>query len=363
MVFGRPHRGGRWRVGRSGRFFTRDRGRGPALTAELNWGSELSPNVLLMWGWGRVPGWLLLLTIGVSAAAEPLEANPNGFSLESARIPVEDILRGGPPRDGIPALTDPAVLTAAEAPWADEARVIGVEIDGEARAYPLAILNWHELVNDSLGGTPILVSYCPLCGTGMVFDREVAGVPRHFGVSGLLYRSDLLLYDRESESLWSQIAATAVTGPASGQRLRLLRSRQQSWKHWREAHPDTSVLSPATGHVRNYSRSPYGDYERNDRLYFPVPLDSRYAPKVQTLGIRLPDGRARAYPAPEVIAAGGIVREVFAGLEIEVRYDARRVEFEVRAPDSVAIVEGYWFAWLAFHPDSSVFVAEPLALK
>lgn len=308
---------------------------------------------------GPISLWLLFVIAGHAAAAPSRAANPNGFSLADPKIPVEEILQGGPGRDGIPALDHPAVLSAAAAPWSDDDRVIGVVAGGEARAYPLAILNWHELVNDRLGGVAILVSYCPLCGTGMVFDREIDGTPRNFGVSGLLYRSDLLLYDRESESLWSQIAATAVTGPASGQRLRLLRSRQQSWKHWREAHPDTSVLSPATGHVRNYSRSPYGDYARNDRLYFPLPVDSRYAPKVQTLGIRLPDGRARAYPAPEVIAAGGIVREVFAGLEIEVRYDARRVEFEARAPDPVAIVEGYWFAWLAFHPDSSVFVAEP----
>ena len=149
-----------------------------------------------------------------------------------------------------------------------------------------------------------------------------------------------------------------MAGPASGKRLRLIRSRQQSWQRWREAHPHTTVLSPATGHVRNYSRSPYGGYDRSDRLLFPVPLDPRYKPKVQTLGIRLADGRARAYPAPEVVAAGGIVREVFAGLDIEVRYDARRGEFEVSAPDPIAVIEGYWFAWLAFHPDSSVFVAE-----
>lgn len=307
---------------------------------------------------GFIPSGFVFLMLGVSATAQSLGANPNGFSLERATIPIEEIRRGGPARDGIPALTDPAVIAADGAPWPDEARVIGVEIHGEARAYPLAILNWHELVNDSLGGTGILVSFCPLCGTGMVFDREVAGAKRQFGVSGLLYRSDLLIFDRESESLWSQISATAVAGPASGKRLRLIRSRQQSWKRWREAHPDTTVLSPATGHVRNYARSPYGDYDRSDRLLFPVPLDPRYKPKVQTLGIRMPDGRARAYPAPEVVAAGGVVREVFAGLDIEVRYDARRGEFEVSAPDPVAIIEGYWFAWLAFHPDSSVFVAK-----
>lgn len=150
---------------------------------------------------GLILAWLVFLMLGASAGALPPGTKLNGFSLERATIPIEDILQGGPPRDGIPALTDPRVIAAEAAPWPDEARVIGVEIDGAARAYPLAILNWHELVNDSLGGTPILVSYCPRCGTGMVFDREVAGTSRQFGVSGLLYRSDMLLFDRESESL------------------------------------------------------------------------------------------------------------------------------------------------------------------
>jgi hypothetical protein len=307
---------------------------------------------------GFIATWLVLTSFELSARALPPPPISNGFSLEHSSIPIEDIRPGGPPRDGIPALADPEVLEAAAAPWSDATRVIGVEIDGEARAYPLAILNWHELVNDSLAGKSILVSYCPLCGTGMVFDREVGGKPRRFGVSGLLYRSDLLLFDRESESLWSQIAATAVTGPARGERLRLIRSRQQSWLGWRKAHPHTTVLSPKTGHVRNYARSPYSDYRDHDRLMFPAPVDPRYPPKVSTLGVRVPDGRARAYPAPEVVAAGGIVRETFAGLDIEVRYDAGRGEFEVAAPNSVSVIEGYWFAWLAFHPDSSVFVAE-----
>lgn len=307
---------------------------------------------------GRLLAWLGFLLIGASVAAQTPGTTLNGFSILDATIPIDEILKGGPQRDKIPALNDPRVLPAEAAPWPDEARVIGIEIAGEARAYPLAILNWHELVNDSLGGMPILVSYCPLCGTGMVFDRRVGGSARRFGVSGLLYRSDLLLFDRESESLWSQISATAVTGPASGERLRLLRSDQQSWRRWRESHPQTSVLSPATGYARNYARSPYGDDPDSDRLLFPVRVDPRYPLRTSTLGLRSSDGRARAYPAPEVKKAGGIVREVFAGLEIEVRYDARRGEFKVEAPGPIAVIEGYWFAWLAFHPDSSVFVAK-----
>ena len=208
---------------------------------------------------------LLPATPGVAAPVER-----NGFVLEPASVAVAEILAGGPLRDGIPALDEPANVPASAAPWDDEDLVIGLEVEGEARAYPLAILVWHELVNDRLGGRPVLVSYCPLCGTGIVFDRRIAGRERSFGVSGLLYRSDLLLYDRETESLWSQISAEAVTGPSRGQRLTLVRSRMLPWGTWRRRHPATTVLSRQTGHQRRYGSSPYGDYARSERLVFPA---------------------------------------------------------------------------------------------
>ncbi|MEE8474527.1 MAG: DUF3179 domain-containing protein [Myxococcota bacterium] len=304
---------------------------------------------------------LFLACLGCAMlAAEPARAAPelNGFSLDHAKIPVSEILRGGPARDGIPALTDPKVLPAEDAPWSDGDRVIGVVRNGRARAYPIAILNWHELVNDSLGGKPILVSFCPLCGTGMVFDRSVEDQVRSFGVSGLLYRSDLLLYDRETESLWSQIAAEAVTGASSGRSLTLIRSRHETWGRWRARHPDTSVLSPETGHTRNYKRTPYGTYATSSELYFPVDLDRRYHPKTRTLGIRTAGGIERAYPSEEVIRAGGSVTEDLDGLRVSVTYHDAVDVFEVVAPRSAEIVEGYWFAWIAFHPNSTVFVAK-----
>ena len=182
----------------------------------------------------------LALVLCSAASAEPRR---NGFDLASSSVPVYEILNGGPPRDGIPALTLPPLVSAAEAPWQDDDRVIGITLDGESRAYPIAMLDWHELVNDRLGSRHILVSYCPLCGTGMVFDREIGGRIRIFGVSGLLYQSDVLLYDRRSESLWSQIASEAITGPERGKRLELLRSAQIPWGEWRERHPDTTALS------------------------------------------------------------------------------------------------------------------------
>jgi hypothetical protein len=281
--------------------------------------------------------------------------------LEPASIDVAEILHGGPPRDGIPALDHPPHVQPDAAPWQEDEMVLGVVAGDAARAYPVAILVWHELVNDSLGDRPILVSYCPLCGTGLVFDRRIEGRARRFGVSGLLYRSDLLLYDRETESLWSQISFDAVTGPARGQRLTPMRSRMVPWHLWRAEHPDTSVLSLDTGYERRYGKGPYGDYATSERLYFPAPSTGPYHPKTPTLGLRLPNGPARAYPRDELVRAGGVVRERFAGRPVRVAYDPSTQVFEIEAPAEVEVVEGYWFAWSAFHPETSIFQAEDAA--
>jgi len=294
------------------------------------------------------------LLLGAPAPAQTVR---NGFVLEPASVPTDEILAGGPPRDGIPALDHPATVPAARADWEDDDLVLGVVAGGEARAYPVAILNWHELVNDTLGDEAILVSFCPLCGTGMVFERRVGGKVRRFGVSGLLFRSDLLMYDRESESLWSQISAEAVTGALLGERLRLLRSSTDEWGRWKREHPETTVLSRETGHPRDYGRSPYGSYAQSRDVMFPVPRDPRYHPKMPTLGLRVPGEGARAYPASELARAGGSVEERFLDRSVRVAYDPDRQVFDVVAPPEVEVVEGFWFAWAAFHPETSVYTA------
>jgi hypothetical protein len=305
----------------------------------------------------------LMVAILAALVAAELRAEParslNGFRLQPSAIPEEEILRGGPPRDGIPALDDPNSVSAIEATWSDDQMVIGVASGGEARAYPVALLVWHELVNDHLGGRPLLVSYCPLCGTALVFDRRVDGQIRRFGVSGLLYRSDLLMYDRETESLWSQITARAETGPSLGRRLSLARSRMMSWGDWKQLHPESTILSRRTGFSRDYDRSPYGDYASSERLYFPVPRDPRFHPKTPTLGLRLANGAARAYPAPELRRAGGQVEENFQGHTVVIRLEGEAGHFAVEAPEPVEVIEGFWFAWAAFHPETSVFTADP----
>lgn len=301
-----------------------------------------------------------LMLAGAAGAQPPEPAaaeRANGFELASRSIDVREIRSGGPPRDGIPALDGPEAEAAASASWPDDVYVIGVSQGGEARAYPLPILEHHELANDTVGGRPLVVSYCPLCGTGLVFDRRVAGRERSFGVSGLLYRSGLLLYDRETESLWSQITARAVTGPSEGQRLTLLPSRVQTWGQWRRAHPQTTVLSRDTGHARPYGSSPYGDYPLSERLLVPVDYDRRYHPKSPTVGLRIAGGAARGYPARELVRAGGAVREDFEGRAVSVAYDPELQVFRVEVPGDVEVVEGYWFAWSAFHPEAGVFEA------
>jgi hypothetical protein len=298
----------------------------------------------------------LCVLLVASAAAEPVR---NGFDLAGASVAVAEIQAGGPPRDGIPALDSPDFAPVPEVDWSPEVLVLGFAWKEEARAYPVPLLDWHELVNDRVGGRPVLVSWCPLCGTGMVFDRRVPrdGSERHFGVSGLLYRSDVLMYDRETESLWSQIRSEAVTGPSGGQRLTLLRSKMESLGAWHRRYPHTTVLTRRTGFRRDYDRSPYAGYATSRKLLFGPPADDRYHPKMPTVGLRLPGGDQRAYPASELAAVGGRVEEKLGALSVRVGYDEALQVFEVDAPPEVEVVEGYWFAWVAFHPETSIYQA------
>ena len=161
---------------------------------------------------------LLTLTLGIFAYHQALHADTaNGFDISNSSIPTNEILHGGPPRDGIPAISNPKHVSADQASFLrDSDRVIGIEINGEARAYSIGILNWHEIVNDRIGNQSVAITYCPLCGTGVAFDATIDGEVTEFGVSGLLYNSDVLLYDRNSESLWSQIKRQALAGDRVG---------------------------------------------------------------------------------------------------------------------------------------------------
>ncbi len=189
----------------------------------------------------------------------------NGFDVSQAEVPVSEIHRGGPPRDGIPALTDPEFVASDQAPWLDaDDRVLGVHRNGIAKAYPLGIMNYHEVVNDLFAGEPVAVTYCPLCFSGLAFRAEEPdGTRLLLGVSGLLYNSAVLLYDQRSESLWSQIAASAISGPRRGETLETVPLANTTWEAWRNEHPETVVLSRNTDYSRNYDRDPYAEYAKD----------------------------------------------------------------------------------------------------
>ena len=190
---------------------------------------------------------LLFAAGGVNAESK------NGFDLSDSLIPAEKIKHGGPPKDGIPAIDNPKFIRADEVDFIKpKDRVIGVFRDGVAKAYPIRILNWHEVVNDTIGKHPIVVTYCPLCGTGMVFSTKTADGRMRFGVSGLLYNSDVLLYDRPTHSLWSQILGKAIAGPLKGLSIDMLPAAHTTWRDWKRRYPETLVLTTDTGFKRNY---------------------------------------------------------------------------------------------------------------
>ena len=303
---------------------------------------------------------IILLSGLLFAAGSVMAESRNGFVLNDALVPPEEILNGGPGRDGIPSLDDPVFVKAGDAEFlrAND-RVLGVEINGIARAYPVRILNYHEIVNDSIGDKAVVITYCPLCGSGMAFSSAINGRRLEFGVSGLLYNSDVLLYDRQSKSLWSQIKRTAVTGSMKGTQLDVLPLSHTTWRDWQVRHPDTQVLSMDTGFRRNYKVSPYGNYARDSRLYFPVAEENKqYRRKSTVLGLEI-DGQFRAYPFKELKKSEEQFMDEFQGRRFEVLFDKKNdtARIEDSNGNELPTVLVFWFAWYAFHPDTEIYTA------
>ncbi|MEX0828027.1 MAG: DUF3179 domain-containing protein, partial [Haliea sp.] len=208
---------------------------------------------------------LLLLILSMMFAHHGFAGpNKNGFDLSRSLVPADKILEGGPPRDGIPAIDQPRYVQASTMDQlADGDLVLGLVHNGIARAYPTRILVWHEIVNTEFGGEAVVITFCPLCGTGLAFASSLDNRQLDFGVSGLLHNSDLLMYDRQTESLWSQIPGRAVSGIHAGRKLQRLPAVHMPWSQWRGQYPESAVLSFDTGHRRNYSRDPYAGYDRS----------------------------------------------------------------------------------------------------
>lgn len=283
----------------------------------------------------------------------------NGFDLSNSIIPINEILSGGPPRDGIPSIDKPHFLEAVKADYLKpEDRVIGVNIGGEARAYPIRILNWHEIVNDKIKGKSVVVTFCPLCGSGIVYAADIDNKPHQFGVSGLLYNSDVLLFDRETETLWSQILSKGISGELVNQTLEIIPSSHTSWSVWKKKHSNTKVLSTDTGFSRDYKRSPYGDYIKNSRIFFPMAFKSKkYHPKERVLGITIND-KHKVYPFSELAKVKrSPLKDFFEGKNLNIFFDVENRDGVIKDKEGkvLASVNSFWFAWYAFHPKAVIF--------
>lgn len=289
----------------------------------------------------------------------PLKAQYNGFEVDDPLIPASEIKRGGPPRDGIPALTNPALERAGEVDWlSGDDRLMIVEVDGRQRAYAVNIMNYHEIVNDTLNGKPVAVTYCPLCGSGVTFDAVLDGKKRLFGVSGLLYNSDVLLYDKGTESLWSQLEMKAVSGPLKGTDLTMVNTYLSTWEEWSSAHPDGLVLSKNTGHSRDYSKDPYQFYRTTDRLMFPVDKEvpAWLEKKTRVIGVKL-DDKTKAYPQSKVetYTTGKPLTDTIGYTEIKLyKTDDGRI-VATSGGNQVPTVPSYWFAWYTFNPETKIW--------
>ena len=230
---------------------------------------------------------------------------------QNSRIDLNDLLNGGPPKDGIPSIDNPQFDTATTTPFDSDDIVVGVVIDGEAKAYPYGILNWHEIVNDTLGGTNITVSYCPLCDTAVAFERGNTT----FGVSGKLYQSCLVMYDRADDTLYAQPWGLGIVGQQVNHSVDRIPAVKTTLGAWLSRYPNSQILSTETGHQRDYQRYPYGTYTEDKRLVFPVRNQEQlqYHPKAMISYIWEPNqqtphnrfsGASLAFPHAEIQQVG-----------------------------------------------------------
>ena len=341
---------------------------------------------------------VLVVLLGVALFGSSSDSRPNGGAASSREpeVPVEDELNlatagwstdfarhgvplgefssGGPGKDGIPSIDAPDFVAASEADFM-EARepVVQLELDGDARAYPLQILIWHEIVNDTVGGAPVAVTFCPLCNTTIVFDRRLDGRVLDFGTTGNLRNSDLVMYDRQTESWWQQLGGTAVVGELTGKKLQQLPASIVAWEDFERTHPEGTVLSRNTGYSRSYGENPYSGYDSVDSPpFFPAANldDDRLPPKERVVFIER-GGEQVVVPFSALVDARSVEVEV-GGQELEVIWrpgtrsalDSGSIRSGrdvgtalVRSRETGELVvfdQPFWFAVAAFAPDAEI---------
>lgn len=330
-------------------------------------------------------------------------------------VEYDEILSGGPPRDGIPSIDDPQFVSINEATeWlADNEPVIALEINGDARAYPLQVLTWHEITNDTVGDVPVIVTFCPLCNSALVFDRRVGDQTFEFGVSGLLRNSDLIMYDRTTETLWQQFTGEAIIGDLVGEQLAFVPSGLVSFAEFREAYPEGIVQSRETGFSRSYGQNPYAGYDTigQNPFLFTGEIDGRLPAMERVVTVYLPEtevtvayplsllsevgvihdnqggqaivifhtdgtssalGAAKIAEAEDVGATGvfdpnlngqmltfakidGVIKDEETGSTWNVLGQAVEGELAGNVLSSIVHGDHFWFSWVAFRPDTIIY--------
>ena len=310
-------------------------------------------------------------------------------------IPENLVFDGGPGKDGIPSIDNPKFSKASEIEFLhDRDLILAIQIGDELKAYPHPILDWHEIVNDEIGGEKIALTYCPLTGTGIGWSRVINNQETTFGVSGLLYNSNLMPYDRSSNSTWSQQRLDCVNGSNIGQKAELFSFVEITWANWKEAYPESLVLNTDTGINRDYGRYPYGDYRSNNNTLFPITNDDdTFSKKERLLGIRINE-QFKAYPFSSEVGTE-LINDNIEGTDILVIRNTQRnyiVSFIAESGQTYqllddalfpAIIEdrqgtrydilgnalnnrsqqltkpaqfiGYWFSWGAFYEDIDIY--------
>jgi hypothetical protein len=315
-------------------------------------------------------------------------------------VPLDQIVSGGPPPDGIPSIDNPVFISIQEAEefLKGSDLILGLNINGDTRAYPLQILVWHEIVNDIVGKTPVAVTYCPLCFTNQVFNRAMNdGQILEFGTSGKLYNSNLVMYDRATKSLWSQAMSQAIVGKLAGVKLDRIPFDLAYWKEWKQLYPDSKVLSRDTGFSRPYGVDPYGDYYTNKDVLFPIAkYDNRLGPKEIVIGFEN-EGQNQAYRLQDVEKMNVIndqvntkpvalfsvnpfmtraynpILEGQITLQFEYNaisntfidnqtrsqwnFDGKAIDGQMKGKQLTRLPfdEGFWFEWIAFHPKTELY--------
>jgi hypothetical protein len=307
---------------------------------------------------------LYLVTLPSAEADKPRAGNSRAYEVDvlldtfaysAADIDadIDTVFQGCPQRDCIPSIDRPQFLDTAEVEFLEaDDLVLSITHAGITRAYPTRILDRHEIVNDHFGNTPVAVTYCPLCGSGLAFVRELDGTEVEMGVSGLLHNNDLIMYDRRTESLWQQVTGKAIAGPKRGSRLEVLPVMVSLWEDWSKVYPDAQVLAPPTA-LKNYKKFAYGDYASSDRLLFPVTAqDARLHSKKVIYGAEIGE-QSVAVAADWLLDAGSWQHEI----------EGRLFRLEINAAGAVtATLDGepvpvhrmYWFAWYSFHPGTNL---------